>query len=63
MGRQRLRQPLTPASLAKELEFPDAPDTDYNLRPPPAGAAAITSRIVSDEQLAAVTAYMDELQA
>ena len=25
-----------PASLAKELEYPDAPGTDYNTRPAPA---------------------------
>jgi TPP-dependent pyruvate/acetoin dehydrogenase alpha subunit len=28
--------PAPPASLAKELEFPDAPDTDYNLKQAPA---------------------------
>jgi TPP-dependent pyruvate/acetoin dehydrogenase alpha subunit len=27
--------PAPPAGLAKELEFPDAPDTDYNLKPEP----------------------------
>jgi len=52
-----------PASLAKELEFPDVPDTDYNLRDPPVGSAAITSRIVSDEQMATAVAYMEDLQA
>ena len=35
--------PEPPASLAKELEFPDAPDTDYNDRPVRADAEAITA--------------------
>ena len=32
--------PAPPASLAKELEFPDAPATDYNLKQAPAVRSA-----------------------
>eukprot|EP00621_Florenciella_sp_RCC1693_P003325 CAMPEP_0182544870 /NCGR_PEP_ID=MMETSP1323-20130603/33755_1 /TAXON_ID=236787 /ORGANISM="Florenciella parvula, Strain RCC1693" /LENGTH=788 /DNA_ID=CAMNT_0024755961 /DNA_START=55 /DNA_END=2421 /DNA_ORIENTATION=- len=35
--------PEPPASLAKELEFPDAPDTDYNTKTVPDTAAGITT--------------------
>lgn len=52
-----------PASLAKELEFPDAPDTDYNTKPVPAGSEATTSRSVDPEALAAATTYMEGLKA
>lgn len=56
------KSPEPPASLAKELEFPDKPDTDYNARPPPADAAEITARTVDAERLAECEAYISELQ-
>ena len=41
--------PAPPASLAKELEFPDAPDTDYNLKQAPSvrGSVCGCMRILS----------------
>ena len=55
--------PFPPASLAGELEFPDAPDTDYNLRPAPADADAINARTISDERMTNVQAHMAMLRA
>ncbi|CAM9639374.1 unnamed protein product, partial [Choristocarpus tenellus] len=36
--------PPPPSNLAKELEYPDAPETDYNERAPPAVADMINDR-------------------
>eukprot|EP00614_Pseudopedinella_elastica_P011746 CAMPEP_0172592566 /NCGR_PEP_ID=MMETSP1068-20121228/11560_1 /TAXON_ID=35684 /ORGANISM="Pseudopedinella elastica, Strain CCMP716" /LENGTH=803 /DNA_ID=CAMNT_0013389615 /DNA_START=67 /DNA_END=2478 /DNA_ORIENTATION=- len=55
--------PPPPASLAKELEYPDAPDTDYNARAAPADAEAINARTISPEKRAAADAHMDALRA
>ena len=55
--------PPPPAELAKELEFPDAPSTDYNARPPPAGADAITRATTDPEALATCEAHVAELQS
>mmetsp|Transcript_19290 Transcript_19290/g.54843 ORF Transcript_19290/g.54843 Transcript_19290/m.54843 type:complete len:795 (+) Transcript_19290:35-2419(+) len=55
--------PAPPAELAKELEFPDPPDTDYNLRTPAADAAEITKRITDPEALAVCEAHVASLQA
>ena len=49
--------------MAKELEFPDAPDTDYNLREAPANGAAITAATVSDEKMTAVQEHISALKA
>ncbi len=54
--------PEPPASLAKELEFPDSPDTDYNARAPPADAEGITARTVDAGSLAECQRYMDGLR-
>ena len=51
-----------PRELAKELEFPDAPATDYNTREPPAGALSTTKATVDPGALAACEAYVAELQ-
>jgi len=55
--------PPPPAELAKELEFPDAPSTDYNTRPAPAGADAITRATTDPEALANCEAHVAELQS
>eukprot|EP00965_Chrysotila_dentata_P155577 5140397-Pleurochrysis_carterae.AAC.1 len=52
-----------PRELAKELEFPDKPDTDYNSRAPPANAEAITKATVDPAKLEECNKYIGELQA
>ena len=54
--------PPPPRSLAKELEYPDAPSTDYNLREAPAGARAVTEKSVAPDKLAACEARVADLQ-
>ena len=54
--------PEPPASLAKELEFPDAPDTDYNAKVAPADGAAITAASVEPEALANCEAHVADLR-
>ena len=54
---------MPPVELAKELEFPDKPDTDYNLREGPAYADAVNARTISDDQMSTITAHVDSLQA
>jgi len=54
--------PMPPVSLAKELEYPDAPDTDYNTKPAPAFAKEVNDRTISPEQMATITAHMDMLK-
>jgi len=51
-----------PATLAKELEFPDKPDTDYNLKPAPENGAAVTAATTNPEALAACEAHVESLQ-
>merc|ERR1712087_505109 len=52
-----------PRELAKELEFPDAPATDYNTRSPPADAEVITAKTVDAEALAVLDAHISSLQS
>jgi len=54
--------PEPAASLAKELEFPDKPDTDYNLREAPANGAAVTAATVSDEKMTVVQEHLTTLK-
>ncbi|KAL9188399.1 hypothetical protein ACHAXT_006777 [Thalassiosira profunda] len=54
--------PMPPVELAKELEYPDAPDTDYNNKPAPAFADAVNARTISPEKMATVTAHIDSLR-
>ncbi|KAL7548951.1 hypothetical protein ACHAWF_012219 [Thalassiosira exigua] len=54
--------PMPPVELAKELEYPDAPDTDYNLKPAPAFADAVNARTISPEQMDTITAHIDSLR-
>jgi len=54
-----------PAELAKQLEFPDPADTDYNSAAVMARAVdgeAILGRTVSAEQLAVLTEHLEKLQ-
>jgi TPP-dependent pyruvate/acetoin dehydrogenase alpha subunit/pyruvate/2-oxoglutarate/acetoin dehydrogenase E1 component len=53
---------MPPVTLAKELEYPDAPDTDYNLKQPPAFAAEVNARTISAEQMANVEAHIAALR-
>lgn len=54
--------PMPPVELAKQLEYPDAPDTDYNLKPAPVYADAVNARNISPEQMSTVTAHIEMLR-
>jgi len=54
--------PMPPVELAKELEYPDAPDTDYNLKPAPAMADAVNARTISAEKMDTITSHIDALR-
>ncbi|KAG5175793.1 pyruvate dehydrogenase [Tribonema minus] len=58
-----LASPPPPRSLAKELEYPDAPDTDYNSRMAPADSAEITGRTVDHTALKNAELHMEALRA
>merc|ERR1719163_2763691 len=51
-----------PASLAKELEFPDKPDTDYNAKAAPADGEAVTLATVDPEALKTCEAHVEMLR-
>jgi TPP-dependent pyruvate/acetoin dehydrogenase alpha subunit/pyruvate/2-oxoglutarate/acetoin dehydrogenase E1 component len=55
--------PMPPVELAKELEFPDKPDTDYNLRQGPAFADEVNARTIGPEQMKTIQAHVEALQA
>jgi len=55
--------PAPHAGLAKELEFPDAPDTDYNTRPAHPEADEINKRTITPEAMANVEAHIASLKA
>mmetsp|Transcript_6579 Transcript_6579/g.8900 ORF Transcript_6579/g.8900 Transcript_6579/m.8900 type:complete len:793 (+) Transcript_6579:124-2502(+) len=60
--------PPPPRELAKELEYPDPVDTDYNLRPPPKfkngeDAETVSRRVIDPEALKNVEAHMDKLKS
>jgi len=57
------KSPMPPVELAKELEFPDAPDTDYNLREGPAFADAVNARTISPEKMKVIQDHIASLQA
>lgn len=54
--------PMPDVSLAKELEYPDAPDTDYNTKPAPSFADAVNKRTISEEQMSNVQAHIASLR-
>merc|ERR1711957_601484 len=54
--------PMPPVELAKELEYPDKVDTDYNQKTAPAFAKEVNDRSISTEQMADVQAHIQALQ-
>lgn len=56
------QSPPPPPTLAKELEYPDAPDTDYNKRELPTKYSEITKKTVAPEALAACQTYINTLR-
>merc|ERR1711871_687817 len=58
-----LNSQMPPASLAKELEYPDKPDTNYNLKTVPAEYEAITKKIVEPKAMADCQALISNLRA
>jgi len=55
--------PMPPVELAKELEFPDAPDTDYNLKVAPAFADEVNARTISPDQMTVIEDHLAALRA
>ena len=53
---------MPPVTLAKELEYPDEPDTDYNLKQAPAFADEVNARTISEEQMENVQAHISTLR-
>lgn len=58
-----LKSSPPPRSLAKELEYPDAPNTDYNQREVPAFFQELTKKIITPENLEHVNKYIATLRA
>ena len=58
-----LKSPMPPRDLAKKLEYPDSPSTDYNLKTVPSEFAEITKKTVDPTALANAEAYIKTLQA
>merc|ERR1719215_1629891 len=57
------QSPMPPVELAKELEYPDAPDTDYNTKAAPAFADEVNARTISPEQMKTVQNHIASLHA
>lgn len=55
--------PMPPVELAKELEFPDAPDTDYNLRQGPSFADEVNARTIPSDKMETIKAHIEALTA
>ena len=53
---------MPPVELAKELEYPDPADTDYNQREGPAWADEVNQRTISAQQLETIEAHLDGLR-
>jgi TPP-dependent pyruvate/acetoin dehydrogenase alpha subunit/pyruvate/2-oxoglutarate/acetoin dehydrogenase E1 component len=54
--------PMPHVDLAKELEYPDVPDTDYNAKIAPAFADEVNARTISEEKMANVQAHIAALR-
>lgn len=54
--------PMPPVELAKELEYPDAADTDYNLKQAPEWADDVNARTISPEAMENVQAHIAALR-
>ena len=57
-----LQSPFPPASLAKELEYPDVPNTDYNLKQVPSHYKDITKSIIEPKALETLEAHIKTLR-
>lgn len=57
------KSPMPPVELAKELEFPDVPNTDYNLREGPAFADAVNARTIPPEKMQVIQDHIAALRA
>jgi 2-oxoisovalerate dehydrogenase E1 component len=57
------QSPMPPVELAKELEFPDVPDTDYNLREGPSFADEVNARTISADQMETIQSHVKALTA
>jgi TPP-dependent pyruvate/acetoin dehydrogenase alpha subunit/pyruvate/2-oxoglutarate/acetoin dehydrogenase E1 component len=55
--------PMPPVELAKELEFPDKPDTDYNIRDGPSFADDVNARTISPEKMKVIQDHIAALTA
>lgn len=53
---------MPPVELAKELEFPDVPSTDYNTRSGPEWADEVNARTISAEQMERIQEHISTLQ-
>jgi 2-oxoisovalerate dehydrogenase E1 component len=53
---------MPPVELAKELEFPDPADTDYNLREAPKFADEVNARTISKDQMDTIQNHIANLQ-
>jgi TPP-dependent pyruvate/acetoin dehydrogenase alpha subunit/pyruvate/2-oxoglutarate/acetoin dehydrogenase E1 component len=56
------KSPMPPVELAKELEYPDPVDTDYNLKEGPSFTDEVNSRTISPEKMETVKAHIAALQ-
>lgn len=56
------KSPMPPVELAKQLEFPDVPETDYNLKQGPAWADEVNKRTISPEQMERIQGHIAALQ-
>jgi TPP-dependent pyruvate/acetoin dehydrogenase alpha subunit len=54
--------PMPPVELAKELEYPDVADTDYNTKSPVAWADEVNARTISPEKMETIQAHMAALR-
>jgi len=54
--------PMPPAGLAKDLEYPDTPDTDYNSRRGPDFAEEVNARTIPMEQRKVIEDHIDLLR-
>ncbi|CAJ1933571.1 unnamed protein product [Cylindrotheca closterium] len=57
------KSPMPPVELAKELEFPDAPATDYNKKEGPSFADEVNARTISPEKMDTIRAHIEALTA
>ena len=53
--------PMPAVDLAKELEYPDVPSTDYNTRAAPVYTDAVNSRTIDDDQMAVIQQHIADL--